>query len=162
MSKIELTTTVNAPIEICFDLSRSIDLHVITQGKSGEKAIAGVTSGLIGLNDTVTWEARHFGVRQRLTSKITVCDRPTVFVDELVKGTFRSIYHQHIFRQEGNVTIITDIFQYESPLGILGKLANKLVLDRYLTNLLKERNAVIKDYAESGKWKEILRDPLRP
>lgn len=156
MSKIELVTTVNAPIEICFDLSRSIDLHVITQGKSGEKAVAGVTSGLIGLNDTVTWEARHFGIKQRLTSKISVCDRPNIFVDELVKGAFRSIYHQHIFRQEGDATIITDIFEYESPLGIFGKLANMLVLDRYLTNLLKERNAIIKEYAESGKWREVI------
>lgn len=98
MPHIKLETIINAPIERCFDLARSIDLHKISTGNTQEEAIAGTTSGLIGLNETVTWRARHFGVRQTLTSKITEFERPHFFVDEMLEGAFKSIYHKHIFR----------------------------------------------------------------
>jgi ligand-binding SRPBCC domain-containing protein len=147
MPKIELTTLINAPIERVFNLSRSIDLHMVSTKQTGEKAIAGRTSGLIGLGETVTWRAKHFGIWQTLTSKIVEFDRPNLFVDEMVSGTFKSFRHEHRFIVSGDQTIMKDIFEFESPLGILGSIFNKLILTRYMTTLLKERNRVIKEAA---------------
>mgnify|MGYP005825679107 CR=1 FL=1 len=156
MPKIELNTEIRANIQTVFDLSRSIDLHKISTEHTNEEAIAGKTSGLIGLNESVTWRAKHFGVYQKLTSKVTEYDRPKYFSDEMVKGAFKRFKHEHHFSEENGVTIMTDYFDYVSPLGFLGRLADRLFLEKYMTGLLEKRNAVIKDFAESGKWKRIL------
>jgi len=156
MPIIELTTEINSTLEICFDLSRSIDLHKISIAQTNEEAIEGKTSGLIELNETVTWQAKHFGIRQKLTSKITAFDRPNYFVDEQIKGIFDSIIHQHKFEQVGNRVIMIDIFEFNSPFGILGRIFNKLVLTNYLKKLLNERNKIIKEFAETEKWKNVL------
>lgn len=110
MPRIELTTDINASKEIIFDLSRSVDLHEISTKHTNEKAIAGITSGLIGLDESVTWRARHFGVYQKLTSRITEFDRPFFFVDEMVDGPFKSFRHEHHFFSSEIVTRMTDIF----------------------------------------------------
>src|ERR1700744_5029539 len=123
MAIITLNTEVNAPIEVCFDLARSIDLHKKSMKHTGETAIAGKTEGLMNLGESVTWRARHFGVVQSLTSKITEFDRPNYFVDEMVTGAFKSFRHEHRFGTVGNKTIMTDVFDFEAPLGFLGKLA---------------------------------------
>ena len=157
MPQIVLHTKINAPIEICFDLSRSIDLHMISTESSGEKAIAGCTSGLIQLGESVTWRAKHLGVWQTLTSKITRFEYPHSFTDEMVEGAFKSFRHDHVFSIEGNPTVMTDRFEFESPFGILGTIANKVFLTGYMKSLLETRNAVIKDYAETEKWKTILK-----
>jgi ligand-binding SRPBCC domain-containing protein len=156
MPKIELKIEINSTIEICFDLSRSIDLHKISTAKTNEEAIEGTTSGLINLNETVTWQAPQFGIRQKLTSKITAFDRPKYFIDEQIKGAFKSIYHEHKFEQLGDKILMTDTFKFESPFGILGNLFNKLILTKYLRNLLIDRNNVIKEFAETDKWKLVL------
>jgi ligand-binding SRPBCC domain-containing protein len=157
MPIIELTTTIKAPISLCFDLSRSIDLHKISTAKTNEKAIVGITTGLISLNETVTWQATHFCVKQKLTTKITAFDRPYFFVDEQIKGIFKSIYHEHKFEQVGEDVIMTDIFNFKSPLGILGKIFNKIILTNYLKRFLIERNNVIKEFAETNKWKVLIK-----
>jgi ligand-binding SRPBCC domain-containing protein len=156
MPEIKLITEIYAPIERVFDLSTSIDLHKLSTGKTNEEAIAGRTSGLIKLNETVTWRATHFGFRQTLTSKITAYQRPNHFRDEMLKGTFKSICHDHYFSEHDGKTIMTDVFRFESPLGILGKAFNTLVLTNYLKRFLEERNALIKVFAEGEKWREIL------
>jgi hypothetical protein len=71
MPRIELTTRIAAPPERCFDLARDLDLHLQTMRQSGERIVGGRTAGLIGLNEEVTWSARHFGVHHRHTSRIT-------------------------------------------------------------------------------------------
>lgn len=156
MPKIELTTEIKSTLEICFDLSRSIDLHKISTAQTNEEAIAGRTNGLINLNETVTWQATHFGIKQKLTSKITAFDRPNYFVDEQIKGIFKSIFHEHTFEQVGDKIIMKDIFEFHSPFGILGMIFNKLVLTNYLKDLLTNRNQIIKEFAETEKWKEVL------
>lgn len=156
MPKIELVTEINSTIDICFDLSRSIELHQISTSKTNERAIAGKTSGLLGLNEFVTWEATHFGIKQTLTSKITVFDRPHYFVDEQVKGAFKSIYHEHIFEQVSNKVIMKDVFEFHSPFGLFGQLFNKIILTNYLEKLLIDRNKVIKEFAETDKWNLLL------
>jgi len=149
MPTINLTTTIHAPIHIVFDLARSIDLHQISTEQTQEKAIAGKTSGLIELHESVTWRAKHFGTYQTLTTKITAFDKPNYFVDEMVQGAFKSFVHTHKFEEVPEGTIMTDIFQYQSPLGILGKLADVLFLKNYMQRFLTKRNEVIKVYAEN-------------
>ena len=144
-----LRTQINAPVERCFDLARRIDLHLDTMKHTAERAIAGVTSGLIGLNETVTWKARHFGVVMTLTSKITECSSPEIFTDEMVAGPFKMMKHRHVFEQKDGYTLMTDEFMYQSPLGILGKVADALFLKKYMQNLIEHRNQVIKQKAES-------------
>lgn len=157
MPLIELTTFINAPIERCFDLARSIDLHKLSTEGTEEEAIAGVTSGLIGKGQHVTWRARHFGITQTLSSGITVFDRPYHFRDEMIKGPFKSIRHDHLFEQSGDRTLMRDSFYFESPGWIFGKLFNRLVLTRYLRFVLVRRNEMIKRVAEGNEWKKILK-----
>ena len=156
MPQIQLETLIKSKIEICFDLSRSIDLHKVSMAHSNERAVAGRMSGLINLGETVTWEATHFGVKQKLTSRITAFHRPYHFRDEQVKGAFKSILHDHYFEQRGDDALMNDIFNYESPLGILGSIANRIILTNYLTKLIAERNNIIKEFAESDKWRQVL------
>lgn len=156
MPIIRLHTPIKANREIVFDLSRSIDLQSKFVTGSNERAVAGRTGGLIGLDETVTWRGKHLGVWQHLTSRITEFDRPSFFVDEMEKGAFKSLRHEHHFTPMEGGTMMKDVFNFQSPLGILGKLANKLFLTSYMTNFLKERNRTIKEYAESGRWKEVL------
>jgi ligand-binding SRPBCC domain-containing protein len=149
MPVIHLQTLIKADIETCFDLARSIDLHVESTKQTGETAIAGRTGGLIEMWETVTWRAKHFGIWQTLTSKITQMQRPFLFVDEMQSGAFKSFRHEHYFAEINDGTLITDIFTFQSPLGLPGAVANKLFLTRYMTNLLLRRNEVIKAHAEA-------------
>lgn len=156
MARIILRTEINAPVERCFDLSRSIDLHQQSTAQTEEKAIGGRTDGLIELGETVTWEAKHFGIRQQLTSKITSFEYPNFFVDEMEKGAFKGIYHLHQFQWDGEKTIMIDKFTFESPAGLLGKLVDAVFLKRYLTNLLTKRNDLIKACAEGDEWRKYI------
>ncbi len=156
MATIELTTRIKAPIERCFLLSLSVDLHQLSTAKTNEKAIAGVTSGVMQLNDVVTWRAKHFAIYQNMTTKISAYSPPNYFVSEMVKGTFRKIHHQHLFEWNGSETIMTDIFEFDAPLGIIGKLFSKLVLTTYMKGFLIERNETIKRVAENDDWKKLL------
>lgn len=149
MPKFILYTKIYSSPDICFNLARSIDLHLDTMKHTGEKAIAGVTSGLIGLGETVTWKARHFGVTMKLTSKITSFEIPVLFADEMVAGPFKMMKHRHLFEQKDGYTLMTDEFVYEPPLGIFGKLADALFLRRYMQNLIEQRNQDIKQKAEA-------------
>lgn len=151
MPRIVLKTYIDADQQTVFDLARSIDLHQVSTKHTNEKAIAGRMSGLIELNETVTWQARHFGITQKLSSKITEFDNPNFFVDEMLSGVFKSIRHEHRFVEQGTGTLMIDTFDYVSPLGILGKIADSLFLLNYLTDLLVKRNAAIKNYAESAR-----------
>lgn len=157
MTTINLLTRINAPIDVVFDLSRSIDLHKISTAHTNEEAIAGRTSGLIELGETVTWRAKHLGFTQELTTKITFFERPDYFIDEMVKGAFQSFKHEHIFSLDDGLTLMTDVFAYRSPFGILGKFIDVLFLKRYMTNLLMTRNLTIKEFAEdTSKYKKVL------
>jgi len=153
---IELETNINAKVEVVFDLSRSIDLHIQSTAHTQETAIAGRTSGLIQLGEDVTWEATHFGVRQQLTTTITQFDRPRRFRDSMVRGAFRRFDHDHIFESKDSTTLMHDRFDYTSPLGLLGRLADALFLKRYMTRLLQVRNELIKSVAESGDAEQFL------
>jgi ligand-binding SRPBCC domain-containing protein len=156
MPIIKIETEINAPVERVFDLARSIDLHKATMSRHNEIAVAGVTSGLINLGETVTWEATHFGVRQKLTSKITGFDRPRYFRDSMVSGAFARFDHEHFFEEIERGTLLRDIFDYDSPLWIFGSIADWLFLENYMKNMLEERNRVIKEIAEGDDWQKFI------
>jgi len=156
MEKIILETYIEAPIERVFDLSRSIDLHKISTKGTKEEAIAGKTSGLIELNETVTWKAKHLGVFQKLTVIVTKLERPYIFEDKMIKGAFSEMKHSHKFETVKNGTKMTDIFEFKSPFGIIGRLANLLFLKNYMTKFLEIKNEELKYFAESDNWKKIL------
>ena len=122
-----------------FDLARDIDVHTASQSDSGERATGGVTGGLIGLGETVTWKARHFGLSLSLTSRVTEFDAPHRFVDEQTRGPFTSFRHEHLFELTASGSVMTDRVQFTSPFGVLGRLVEKLVLERYLRRLIEKR-----------------------
>ena len=155
---IRVHTEIQSPIERVFDLCRSVEVHIKSTPSTDEKAVDGVTSGLLSLGDVVTWEATHLGIRQRLTSHITVCETPHFFQDKMVSGAFASFTHDHSFRTSGNITIVEDRFEYESPFGFAGVLFNYLFLIEYMRQFLEKRLYLVKCIAESEEWKSYLND----
>ena len=158
MALIQLTTRIVAPAERVFDLARSIDAHMASTSQSGERAVEGRTSGLIEEGETVTWEATHFGVKQRLKVKMTKVERPFVFEDEMVAGAFSSMSHQHRFEEINGETEMSDRFEFRAPLGFLGRLAERLFLTKYMTSFLKKRNEELKEMAESDIWRNYINE----
>ena len=158
MVRIELSTAIAAPVERCFDLSRSIDLHMASTDGTGERAIAGVTSGLIGSGQEVTWLGRHFGLKVTHTSRITAYERPEYFQDSMVRGNFQRFCHDHYFRVDGSGTLMKDVMEFEAPFGPVGKVVDRLLLDRHMRKLLARRNAAIKRVAEGHEWRTYLGD----
>ncbi|WP_422124522.1 SRPBCC family protein [Planococcus sp. X10-3] len=149
MPVIEHEIYIDAPIEVCFDLARNVDVHTETTAKTKERAIAGVTSGLMEKGDSVTWEATHLGVKQKLTAQIIAMEKPDSFTDVMVKGAFHSFVHTHEFIGKGSGTIMKDRFVYRSPLGFLGKIADRLFLEKYMNRFIAERAMELKRIAES-------------
>lgn len=149
MATFRIVTEIAAPVGVCFDLARDIDFHVTSLAHTGERAVAGRTSGLIGPGESVTWEGRHLGVRQRLTVAITAFDRPRYFRDEMTAGAFRSFAHDHRFAEQGGVTVMTDEVTFRSPFGPVGWLVDRLYLGGYLRRLLEGRCRAIKSEAEA-------------
>ena len=148
MTTIKLVTVINASAEKCFNVSRDIQIHELSAKGTNEKAIAGKISGLCELNDEITWQAKHFGIRQKLTVKISKIDPPSFFEDIMLKGAFKSMRHEHHFTKINDNTEMTDIFIYEVPFGILGVLFDKIILKKYMTNFLLIRNSTIKQISE--------------
>ena len=158
MVEINLCTMIEAPIERCFDLARSIEVHLLGTEQTGERAVGGVRSGLIGMGEVVRWKATHLGVTQHLASRITAFERPTYFEDTMIEGAFRSMQHDHLFRVLSSTeTEMRDRFVFAAPLPVLGLLIEKLVLRRYMHGLLPQRNAILKRVAESDEWMKLLR-----
>lgn len=145
MATIHLETFIAAPPEVCFDLCLDVSFH---ERAGHGRAVAGVTAGALRFGDTVTWEATHFLVRQRLTSKIVVYERPRLFVDEMQRGAFARWRHEHRFVERPGGTLAIDVVDFASPLGVLGKLADALVLGGYMTRFLVRHNAYFKREAE--------------
>lgn len=145
MPRLELTTWLPAPPAACFDLSLSVDAHTGSMGRHRERATAGVTSGILGLGDTVTWRATHFGLPFTMTARVSEHDAPQRFVDEQVSGPFRRWWHEHTFVAERGGTRMTDTVEFLAPFGPLGRVAETVLLTRYMTHLLEQRNAWLRE-----------------
>lgn len=149
MTTINLITKINAPKKIVFDLSRNIDVHQNSASQTNEKAIAGITTGLINYNETVTWRGKHFGFYLTHKSRMTAMDFYDYFVDEMEEGKFKSFKHEHSFVEKEGKTVMIDNLNYETPFGIFGQLFDYLFLKKHLTNFLLERNNVLKVLSEN-------------
>jgi ligand-binding SRPBCC domain-containing protein len=142
MPRVRLETFVaGATPAACCALSLSVDAHTASMGASRERAVAGVTAGEMRVGDTVTWVAWHFGVRFRMTSAVTAYDAPHRFVDEQVAGPFARWRHEHLFTAVEGGTLMVDVADFVSPLGVLGRIVDRWVLEGYMTRLLRARNA---------------------
>jgi ligand-binding SRPBCC domain-containing protein len=146
---IRITTTIRAPVERCFDLARSVSAHLSSMRTTRERVVTSIATDLLGPGAVVTWEATHFGARIRLMSKVTQFDAPRSFEDEQIAGPFQSFWHRHEFSTENGLTVMTDLVRYRAPFGLLGTLAERVVLDRYLRVLLERRGAHLRALAES-------------
>lgn len=149
MPQITLETHIQAPLEACFTLSLSVDAHTSSMQRSDERIVGGVRSGAMRTGDTVTWSARHFGIPWRMTSCISEYQHPSRFVDEQISGPFRSWWHEHRFESTGNGTIMIDVVEFSSPFGPVGRLVDRLILKRYMTELLTARNRWLLSALES-------------
>jgi len=153
---IRLSTDISAPAMRCFDLARSVDAHLWSSESTGERAVAGRLSGLMELGDQVTWEARHFGIWQRLTSQITELRPPVFFQDRMIRGAFASLEHDHHFMaQADRSTTMTDIMRFAAPFRPAGWLAERLVLGRYMRTFLRKRSLALKSLAETEGWRQF-------
>ena len=157
MPQLILDTVIEAPLKVVFDLARSIDVHLYSTKETGEKAVEGVTTGLIEVGQTVRWRARHLGVKQTLTVQITAMEKPYYFEDKMIQGVFQSMDHQHHFEElaDGKV-LMRDIFNFSAPFGVLGRFVEWLFLTAYMRRFLEERNQSIKEVAESGQYVRYL------
>lgn len=156
MPIIHLTTFIAAPVHVVFDLTRHVGLHKESMSAFKEEAVAGTRFGLVEKDDTITWKAKHFFKERLLRVKISEMRKNELFIDEQATGDFKMMKHEHYFKPCDNGTILIDIFQFESPYGILGQWFNSIYLTKYIRRLLEQKNRTIKEYAESGKWKKLL------
>ena len=151
MQTVVVETSMHAPPRHCFDAARDLDLHMKSVAGTKETAVAGRTSGLIELGEEVTWRARHFGIMQHFTSKITAFDPPRYFQDAMQRGAFKSFVHDHFFVGREDHTTMKDVLAFSAPAGLLGRIAEKLILRRYLERLLVRRAVTIKEAAEAAR-----------
>lgn len=159
MPVIELVTLIEAPIERVFDLARSLDLHMESTAGTGERAVGGVTTGLLGADQEVTWRAKHLGVWQHLTSRMTAFEPPNYFRDSMVRGAFKRFNHDHHFERTGPAgghTRMRDVLDFTTPLGLLGWIADGLFLTRYMRGFLQDRNRLLRATAEGSDWRKYL------
>lgn len=150
MYTIRITTWINAPIARCFDLARSVDAHLESASHTGERVIVGPTTGLLGLGDEITWEAKHFGITQRLSAKITAFEPPAFFQDRMIQGAFKFLEHDHLFEAQDRGTLMTDLLRFQAPLGPLGWVAERILVGPHMRKFLVQRAAVLKKLAEES------------
>ncbi|HVT11562.1 MAG TPA: SRPBCC family protein [Fimbriimonadaceae bacterium] len=150
MPRIEVATLILAPPEVCFDLARDIRVHEQTTQGTGERVVSAPESGMLAMGDEVTFEAKHLGVRQRLTSKIVAYDRPREFTDEMQRGAFKSLRHIHRFEAEDGGTRMIDILEFQSPGWIFGAIFDALFLAGYMRRFLVRRGEELRVIAERG------------
>jgi len=157
---IRTQTVICAPIERVFDLARNVELHLLSSAATEECAAAGKTSGLLGMNDSITWEGKHLGVRQQLTGAIVEYERPRFFRDRMTRGAFRDLTHGHRFDPVQGGTVMTDVLEFRSPIPPFGGMIDHWIVGPRLERLLAERNRMLKEIAESAdRWREFLPDP---
>ena len=156
--RIQLTTDIDAPVEVCFDVARDVEVHLASS--RSERAVGGVRKGMLRLDDEVTWRAWHFGIPWRMTSKIVEYQRPESFVDEMQRGPFGRWRHRHVFQTAAKGTRMVDDVSYASPLGVVGSIVDRLFLERYMTKLLRLHNQTVRAVAEDATAR--LATPVAP
>ena len=149
MGHLTIVTKINAPAAVCFDAARSVDAHVESARFSDERLVVpGKLTGYLEPGDLVCFEGRHFGVKQRFCARITQMERPKQFTDEMVTGAFKSMRHIHQFEENAGVTTMTDVLDWTTPLGALGRAADWLFLERHMAWFVRTKQATLKGMIE--------------
>jgi ligand-binding SRPBCC domain-containing protein len=156
MEIIRLGTWIDAPVERCFLLSLSVDLHAASARSTQENAIVGTAEGTIGEGDKLTFKGRHFGVHWRHTSVIEKLRPHSYYRDVMISGPFQHFEHDHHFAPMDDGTRMRDEIRFSSSGGLLGQLRTRMFLRKQLRAFLMERNAMIKRLAESEDWHKYL------
>lgn len=156
MADLHLTTVVYAPIQRVFDLARCVSLHKRHFEHHNIVPLNGKTSGLLEMRDYTRWEGKLGGKKRQFIMDLSAIDKPNYYHDEMRKDFFDFFLHEHYFREIDNGTIMIDQIKYQLPHGIIGKMINKACAEKYITQYLKERNDLIKTYAEGNNWRAIL------
>jgi ligand-binding SRPBCC domain-containing protein len=154
--EVLLRTTIEAPVQRCFDLARSVDFHVHSAASTKEEAIAGITEGLLNKGQEVAWRARHFGLWWKLRVRITAFNPPSYFQDAMVSGPFRHFTHDHNFEATSSGTLMTDRISFSSPVPLLRDLLDRFLICGHLERFVRARNLKIKAAAESDLWRHYL------
>ena len=149
MTRIIIETKIHAPIELCFDLARDVSAHTESAAFSSERVVPpGRIAGLLELGDLVAFEGRHFGVKQRFVARITALDPPRRFDDEMVQGSFKWLRHVHEFEFDNGVTTMRDSLEWEPPFGMIGRLADRVLLRRHMHWFVSTKQNGLKRIAE--------------
>ncbi len=160
MNKIEFNTHIKAPIERCFDLSRSIDFHKISLSPVvKEESVAGCTTGLIGQNQHALMQSNCWGYHFSTELKIVKFNPPYFLSYEITDSNFESAIHDYYFYDIGDETVMVNHFYYKLKLGLMGEIANLLFLEKYLNKTISKRNDLLREYAETSKWQGVLPVP---
>lgn len=150
MTAFRTEIEIRATLEACFDAARDMGLHLASAATTGERIVAGRSEGLLELGESVTFEGRHFGIRLRLTSKITEFNRPHIFVDEMQSGPFKRLKHTHRFEPKDGGTRMIDAFDFESPFGPVGWVADRVFVGPHLRRFMMRRAEMLKAHLESA------------
>src|SRR5882757_7576018 len=156
MEIIRLGTWIDAPVERCFLLSLSVDLHFATARSTQEHASTEAVTGTIGEGDTLTFKGLHFGMRGRHTTLIEKLRPHAYYRDVMISGPFQHFEHDHHFAKMDDGTRMRDEIRFTTRGGLLGRLATRIFLRKRLKAYLLERNAMIKRLAESEDWHKYL------
>jgi len=156
MARIHLTTFIAAPPERVFDLSRHLALYKLLFHNRREKFSSGAGSNILGKGETISIVSKHAGRARMSMIKITDMQRPVLFTEEQVKGDLENFRHEHHFKPIQNGTIIIDLVEFGAPKDLLGRLFGKIYFKKYIEDLLRRRNEVIRSYAETEKWRAVL------
>lgn len=143
MAEFVLETVIAAAPEAVFAASLDPGLHVRSMAQYGETMIEAPEGGVFREGSTVTWRARHFGIPFRLRSLVFDIDRPRRFCDRQISGPFGDFLHEHVFEEHPQGTLMRDTITFRSPLGLLGRMVDRLFMREYMRRIIAERNAVL-------------------
>ena len=151
MGEVVVETVIAAPVESVFELARDVDVHAESASFTDERLVSpGRLTGILELGDLVAFEGRHFGIRQTFIARIVEMSPPRLFVDEMVKGAFSWLRHEHEFHIHAEGTLMRDVVRWRSPLGILGKIADWLFVERHMEWFVRTKQNNLKRISESA------------
>ena len=151
MGRIVVETTIRAPQQRCFDLARDVSVHAEMAVATHERVIApGRLAGPLEHNERVTFEARHLGITRRLTVQVVEFAPPGHFIDEQISGPFVWMQHLHEFEPDGSTTVMRDTMHWKMPYGIIGQLADRLIVTPHMRRFVSDRAGQLKRRAEMG------------
>jgi ligand-binding SRPBCC domain-containing protein len=149
MAVVRTTTLIHAPVNTVFTLARDVAQHAAALVTTGERAVEpGRTEGLLELGDLYCLRAKHLGLPWSVDVRIITLDEDELIASTQIRGPFRRLEHEHRFVVTGAGTLLTDEVRWVAPAGLLGKLADEIVLRRRLLWILTVRNAHLKRWAE--------------